>query len=56
MGHAQALHEGLDRLAREHAEHEAQVALLRLLVERFAFEELVRRLQAVAERDDAEAA
>jgi signal transduction histidine kinase/CheY-like chemotaxis protein/purine-cytosine permease-like protein len=54
MGHAQGLHEGLDRLAREHPEHEAQVASLRRLVERFAFDELVAHLQAVAERDDAE--
>jgi signal transduction histidine kinase/CheY-like chemotaxis protein/purine-cytosine permease-like protein len=53
MGHAQGLRDGLDRLAGEHPEHAPQVAALRLLVDRFAFDEVLTQLLAQAERDNA---
>ncbi|MCY7316768.1 MAG: response regulator [Rubrivivax sp.] len=56
LGHSQGLHESLDRLLLQHPEHEAGVASLRSLVERFAFDELAERLNAEAAHDGAHTA
>jgi DNA-binding response OmpR family regulator len=44
LGHAQGLQRALDVLADEHAEHAPQVAALRGLVARFAWNDLIARL------------
>ena len=56
LGHAQGLHQALDRLQHEHPAQAPQAAALRGLVERFAFTELLEHLQQVRDAMDTEAA
>jgi CheY-like chemotaxis protein len=56
MGHGQGLHQALDRLVQEHPASAPQAAVLRGLVERFAFTELLDQLRSAIPDDDAEAA
>ncbi|GCL63142.1 hybrid sensor histidine kinase/response regulator [Pseudaquabacterium pictum] len=53
LGHAQGLHQALDALAAAHPALQDEVALLRGLVERFAFTDLADRLRAAVDADDA---
>ena len=52
LGHAQGLQRLLDALAAEHPECLAEVVVLRALVARFAWEDLIERLGAVLMLDD----
>jgi len=52
LGHAQGLQRSLDALAAEHRECLAEVVVLRALVARFAWEDLIERLGAVLLLDD----
>jgi CheY-like chemotaxis protein/nitrogen-specific signal transduction histidine kinase len=57
LGHAQGLHQALDRLLAEHPRCAVQAAALRGLVERFDFPTLLARLQAaqaLADDDDSD--
>jgi CheY-like chemotaxis protein len=59
MGHAQGLHQALDRLVQAHPASGQHAAALRDLVERFAFTELLEQLDTLRsanDPDDAEAA
>ncbi len=49
LGHAQGLHQALDALVAAQPALAAEVAVLRGMVERYAFGEVVERLRAVAE-------
>jgi hypothetical protein len=55
LGHRQGLQHALGLLAEEHPDCAPQVALLRVLVERFAWGELVDQLTRAIETTDAEA-
>jgi signal transduction histidine kinase/CheY-like chemotaxis protein len=52
LGHAQGLQRAIDVLAREHPECVAEVVVLRALVARFAWEELIERLSAALTLSD----
>jgi CheY-like chemotaxis protein len=54
LGHRQGLQQALDRLVEQHPECEAQAAMLRVLVERFAWNELVEQLGRSLEPTDVE--
>jgi signal transduction histidine kinase/CheY-like chemotaxis protein len=55
LGHRQGLKNALDRLVEQHPECEPQAAMLRVLVERFAWHELIEQLGRSLETSDVEA-
>ncbi|HEX6704702.1 MAG TPA: ATP-binding protein [Albitalea sp.] len=55
LGHRQGLQHALDRLEAEHPESTAQAALLRMLVDRFAWTELIDQVTRALDVTDAEA-
>jgi CheY-like chemotaxis protein len=54
LGHRQGLQHALDLLVEQHPDCEAQAAMLRVLVEHFAWNELVDQLSRALEFSDAE--
>ena len=54
LGHAQGLQRALDAVATDHAECMAEVVVLRALVARFAFEDVIDRLNAALALSDPE--
>ena len=55
LGHRQGLQQALVQLVEQHPECEAQAAMLRVLVERFAWNELIDQLGRSLETSDVEA-
>ena len=55
LGHRQGLQQALDSLVQQHPECTAQAAMLRVLVERFAWNELIDQLTRALDVTDAEA-